>query len=282
MKICELPGCGKEVLKPTARFCQLAGHRTGRPKNPDATLQCAICGNDFVVPFTQRKTKKTCTVGVNGSDTCRAKLRLLNIDIETFGAAISNGRLEADISYPGHPHSQELKDRWSVERSDGRMCGKNNGMFGRKHRDDSREAMSLTKTQKMINGEYDKSKFSKKGEVFATKANKTISYRSMWELKAIELLETDANVVSFKFECVRIPYVYGIRNDGTPQIRHYVPDFIITFTNNSMKMVEVKPNCYVNSAMNVAKASAAREYCREVGMTYEFWTQDILFPNGKK
>jgi hypothetical protein len=136
--------------------------------------------------------------------------------------------------------------------------------------------MSETKSRKIAAGEYDKSKWAKKGEFFASKAQRLIPYRSSWELRAIEMLEADPTVESFRFEPMRIPYLYGIREDGSEQKRHYIPDFIVTYSDGRRVMVEVKPHCYVDTAVNRAKAEAAREYCSEVGASFEFWTQDRL------
>lgn len=137
--------------------------------------------------------------------------------------------------------------------------------------------MSETRTRKIVAGEYDKSKWAKKGEVISVKAGRTISYRSSWELRAIEILEEDSDVVSFQFEPFRIPYYYGLRQDNSPQRRHYIPDFLVTYADGHRTLVEIKPNCYVHAAVNVAKASAAKEYCEEIGVTFEFWTQDRLY-----
>ena len=136
--------------------------------------------------------------------------------------------------------------------------------------------MSETKSRKIAAGEYDRSKWAKRGNVFAAKAQRLIPYRSSWELRAIEILETDPTVKSFKFEPTRIPFVYQAKNDMIQRKRHYVPDFLIRYSDDRQIMVEVKPKCYVDTAVNRAKALAAREYCKEIGASFQFWTQTEL------
>lgn len=148
-------------------------------------------------------------------------------------------------------------------------------MFGKLHKQSSRDAMSETRTRKIIAGEYDRSKWAKRGELFAAKANRLIPYRSSFERKAIEILEADENVKSFKFEPIRIPYYYGSRVDGSPQRRFYVPDFLVERFNERV-LIEVKPICYLESAINVAKFAVARQYCIENGIEFQVWTQKEL------
>lgn len=154
--------------------------------------------------------------------------------------------------------------------ADGRRKGSGNGMYGRTHTSKSREKMSETRTANIIAGVYDPSRWSKKGEKFASKAGRLIPYRSLWELRAIEMLESDDTVTCFKFEPFRVVYYYNNNR------RHYVPDFLVTYSDGRRLLIEVKPLCFVDAAINIAKFAAAREYCSMNGLTFEVWTQEKL------
>lgn len=257
----------------------ITAERNRARKHAPVDRRCEVCSSTFSVEFCDR-SRRTC------SDDCWVTLSRSKIDYADVGRKISVTRREGiasgRISIVGHPHSDETKEYLSGLFSDGRRKGTSNSMFGRKHADGSRQRMSETRTRKIINGEYDRSKWARRGQVFAVKANRTIPYRSSWELRAIERLEADHDVVSFLFEPVRLEYYYGFRQDGNEQLRHYVPDFIATHADGRRTMIEVKPANLINAAMNVAKAEAAREYCQANDMTYAFWTKSDLFPEVPK
>lgn len=271
MKRCTF--CDKEHDRPQetcSKSCSLKV--SNRRKYPKSQKACVICGAAFEVEFL-RRDNVTCT------RKCAKGLADRSIDKVATGRKISETRLRRGaqglIVYHGHRHSPETLTHLRSLFSDGRRRGSGNSMFGRKHREASKDAMSDTKSRKIAAGEYDKSKWAKRGEAFAAKAQRLIPYRSSWELRAIEILEADPTVESFKFEPVRIPYLYGSGDDSFHK-RHYVPDFLVTYSDGRRVMVEVKPKCYVGTAVNRAKAEAAREYCFEVGASFEFWTQKRL------
>jgi hypothetical protein len=147
-------------------------------------------------------------------------------------------------------------------------------MFGRKHTDESRDAMSATRTAKIVAGEYDLARWAKKGEIWSRKADRLIPYRSLWEKRAIELLEDDSEVIRFRFEPLRIPY--HREEGGRLHVRHYVPDFLVEYADGRRLLIEVKPACHVDAAINVAKFAAAREYCQKNGLEFVVWTQAEL------
>lgn len=221
-----------------------------------------------MVPYVSRNHKATCSL------TCRRYDVLSRMNMKALGESISKGK--KGKTHKGAPHSEETKTHLSVIASDGRRKGVGNAMFGKLHNQKSRDQMSETRTRKIINGEYDRSKWAKRGELFAVKANRVIPYRSSFERRAIEIIEADENVISFKFESIRISYCYGNRVDGSPQNRYYIPDFLIERIDGSTVLMEVKPICYLESAINVAKFAAAREYCVKNGWTFEVWTQKEL------
>lgn len=131
---------------------------------------------------------------------------------------------------------------------------------------DNAEKISDTKTKNWINGKYDNSpKFSyAQGKYLSTKMNREMVYRSSWEKQYMEYLDKSSEVVFFENEKIRIPY------EGTDNHRrNYIPDFRI----NGIKIVEIKPNRFKDSAINALKFAAARKYCEENNMIFEVITE---------
>ncbi len=114
-----------------------------------------------------------------------------------------------------------------------------------------------------------KGSYGQVGKYFSVKTNTTLPYDSSYELRAMELLESDMNVSHYERCRIRIPYDY---EDKT---RNYCPDFLVSFTNQTI-ILEVKPKKFVNSDKNVAKFSAARDYCSDNNLKFEVWTEKDL------
>lgn len=91
----------------------------------------------------------------------------------------------------------------------------------------------------------------------SAKNKKQIHYRSHLELHWYQLLESMAKVVAYEAEPVIIPYEF----EG--KIRHYTPDILITYSDGSLELAEVKPESRWNEPLNVAKWNAAKEWCLE-------------------
>ena len=92
------------------------------------------------------------------------------------------------------------------------------------------------------------------------------------------MIDSDPSATSFEVEPVKIPYY--LREGARQNLRHYIPDLIVTYDDGRKVMIEVKPRAFIDSAVNVAKFEAAREYCDWASMTFQVWTQDDLFPEG--
>jgi hypothetical protein len=119
-------------------------------------------------------------------------------------------------------------------------------------------------------------------------------YRSGWELTFMMFLDSNANVVNWASEPVRIPY----RNPLTGKMTMYVPDFLVTYRgpNNTMKaeLIEIKPKkqSIVESkmkdaekavvAINYAKWDAASKWARGNGLSFRVITEDMIYHQGNK
>lgn len=108
------------------------------------------------------------------------------------------------------------------------------------------------------------------GQYISKKTKNKICYRSSYELKALEILETDTNVLDYKYEPFSIPY----DNNHTT-----IPDFLVSYKNGIYKLIEVKPKNLINLWNNQIKIDAMKKYCIKNNLIFEIWDEDILFNN---
>lgn len=163
------------------------------------------------------------------------------------------------------------------------MSGKNNpmkrpevavkcGLKGDKNpakRPDVRERISKTQTQRYMNG-VTKSGSGKSGHFFSKKNNKEIHYRSSYELMAYKLLEQMYKVKSYNTEPFSIQYEYQNIN------RYTIPDILITYTDGSKELVEVKAKWNIYTEKEQHKLYAMWEYANDNNMDFSVWTEDEL------
>lgn len=86
----------------------------------------------------------------------------------------------------------------------------------------------------------------------------TVKYRSGWENKYMEFLDSDPDVLSWEYEPFKIPY---LSNKTTGKIRQYNPDFVVTRTSGKF-VVEIKPRSRLKSAKVQKKIAAAEAWCK--------------------
>lgn len=125
-----------------------------------------------------------------------------------------------------------------------------------------------------------------------------ITYRSLWERKAMEWCDINPDVIKWNSEGVVIPYVCG--TDGKPH-RYYL-DLAITFKNNKTILVEIKPNKqtqppsapkhprgknkYLKESLtyvkNVSKWKAASKFAKANDVEFQIWDEYTLNALGIK
>lgn len=118
-------------------------------------------------------------------------------------------------------------------------------------------------------------KFYKEGILKISKCKNPIEYRSGWEHDFGLLLEQDPNVVQVEYETLRIPY---IANRRTQKVRHYIPDFLVTYTDGSRKVIEIKRGDRVGSKIVLLKKFAAEIFLSKCNppIEYSIWTKQQL------
>jgi hypothetical protein len=99
--------------------------------------------------------------------------------------------------------------------------------------------------------------------------NGPAKYRSGWEKVVLEYLDLCTEVTEYQYEPFQIKYV---SNRSTGRIRIYIPDFLIKFTDGTVKLVEVKRENKVNSPTVKKKTIVAKAWAGRNGMSYELWT----------
>lgn len=128
-----------------------------------------------------------------------------------------------------------------------------------------------------------------------------VVYRSSWELRFMNHLDTNKNVIEWASEEFFIPYLSPFPNkQGKRTVRRYFPDFWVKVKkpDGSIKVqiVEVKPKAqcappkktksgrttkrYINEQVtfhvNQSKWNAAKEFCADNGFEFVVITEDDL------
>jgi len=123
----------------------------------------------------------------------------------------------------------------------------------------------------------------------------SIKYRSSWELRFMNFLDTHPSVKQWASESISIKY----ENPVAKKVKSYVPDFFIIYEdangNRKGELVEIKPHKettleaagrstknQIQAAVNQAKWEAAREFCKRNGISFRVITEHDMFSNTKK
>lgn len=101
----------------------------------------------------------------------------------------------------------------------------------------------------------------------------TFKYRSGWEQDVAIFLDRDPLVKVYGYEVLAIPYISNLK---TRKVRHYFPDFLVTYTDGSRKLVEVKRGDKVGSPQVVKKSAAARVWCQQNNVEFEIWSNEVI------
>lgn len=120
-------------------------------------------------------------------------------------------------------------------------------------------------------------------------------YRSSWEIAVMRMCDENPAIQNWASESVKIPY----RDPLTGKQTVYVPDFLVVFVDNKnnkrAELWEVKPvnqtllekvgkNKYNQAQFvkNQVKWAAAKNWCKQNGLTFRIITEHDLFHQGKK
>lgn len=122
-----------------------------------------------------------------------------------------------------------------------------------------------------------------------------IRYMSSWELRLHQFLDNNPSILQWSSESIAIPYI-----KPTDKRKHYYyPDYWIKYQNKDgqtlQEIIEVKPAVQtqlptargksrkqqivesVQYAINIAKWSAAKQFCDKYGIRFRILTEQELF-----
>ena len=111
--------------------------------------------------------------------------------------------------------------------------------------------------------------FRSKIVVFSNKLQQEIRVRSSYEKRAIEILDSQSNVMSFSYEKTKVPYVLNGKTKNT------IVDFTVV-TDNGILLIEVKPQDMIKLWNNQVKIDAIRDFSSINGLRFELWTEHEL------
>lgn len=121
-----------------------------------------------------------------------------------------------------------------------------------------------------------------------------VFYRSLWERHCMKHFDMSPDVISWSSEETVIPYLYDVDKSW----HRYFMDFKVQWKDNSVTLIEVKPNNqttppkkvntrnkkYLSEALtyvkNINKWKAAEEYAKDHGWKFEIWTEVELKSKG--
>jgi hypothetical protein len=95
-------------------------------------------------------------------------------------------------------------------------------------------------------------------------------YRSGWEEGYMRHLDSSAEVKTWSYESVVIPYVSNVR---TGKLRKYYPDFDVTMQDGQRCLIEIKPSKKLSHRTVQKKIAAAQQWCSDHGVTYKILTE---------
>lgn len=123
----------------------------------------------------------------------------------------------------------------------------------------------------------------------------SIKYRSSWEFKFMNFLDTHPSIKQWASEAISIKYENPVAN----KTKSYVPDFLIIYEDTAGtrkgELVEIKPykettleaagrstKNQIQAVVNQAKWKAAAEFCKRNGLQFRVLTEHDIFTNTKR
>ena len=245
-------------------YCSKECHNDSMVVSP-AEMVCHNCGSVFYSKRSNVFCSKSCAnsgennsmYGLTGEQSPR-----YDNSSWTYGKTVKD---DPKIAALGRKISKKLKEKFA----NGEMsnAGESNPMYGKNHTAETKERISTTRSERIINGDY--ASWFNKGVVHSKKMNKEMVFRSSWEEACINHFDNNDSVAAFEVEPVRILY----EAEHGEYLRNYIPDFIVEYVDGKRLMIEIKPEYFVDAKINQAKFKAAREYCDKHNITFEVWTE---------
>lgn len=176
---------------------------------------------------------------------------------EDWKKAISDGNKDK-------PKSEKHRENISTGRK--RMLDEQGG-FTRKHRENISKA-----TIKQYQAGFEPRLHHLRGWHESPKAGK-VYYRSSYEKKAYLKLDQDETVALYETEFAIVEYFHPKKEITSS----YMIDIFVEYTDGTAKLVEVKPEKWLQDEVVKAKLAAGEKLAEDLEMPFEVWTEMDLF-----
>lgn len=121
----------------------------------------------------------------------------------------------------------------------------------------------------------------RKNKFISKKTGKTFNLRSLLERKFVHLIEHDNRVLTYDYESLRIQYYTKEKEQ-----RIYVPDFVIVYSDRTVKIVEIKPEVFVDTEevqlKRIGVEAFLSSYYKNFKISFEIITEVDLKSVAKK
>jgi len=133
------------------------------------------------------------------------------------------------------------------------------------------EGMAKSLIWRDFNAKKDKMEVRKpkfrEGYYESTKMKKSFHYRSGYEIRIYECLDSDVEVTSFDVEPFEIPYIHK------GKAHKYIPDLIVRYNDGHVEVLEIKPASQTLLEVNQDKWYAANSACQTRGWNFVVITE---------
>lgn len=262
--------CNKEFdvipyRKDDAKYCSYECFLSTREtQQPDVTLKCEYCSNDFVVPYPNRN-RRFCSKSCANSGENNSFYGLTGITHPRFNKPAWNNGLTTStderVFNLGRKISEHAKLQFSLgNRSNAGKKNPNYGNTSETLSDEKRRNFSIAACNRVKAGVSGYKTGHITGQYQGSKAIDVVLFKSSWELIAMMIWDTDPNILQYEYE----PIVFELPNGSRT-----IPDFLVTRVDKTKFFVEIKPTSIqriqeVNEKLNLTKR------CVEQNTGYEY------------
>lgn len=270
-------GDKKRKMKMSAYF--------GKLEQPYTQI-CKSCAQlDKIISEEQKKKISEKLTGIKRSEEFKAKLsRYIHSHPERLAQIKKTLTENRGTGMLGKQHSEETKNKMS-EAMSGRTYTdehRRNISEGRKKMLDAqggllketKEKLSKAAVEQHING-FDPNTHHARGKHISSKSSKIIKYRSSYEKKALMKLDEDDNVLKYEYESRNSVVKYQNPIKGITS--SYLIDLTVEYKDGTKKLIEVKPNKWLQDPVIAAKIAAGHDFAIQNNMEFEVWEEIALF-----
>lgn len=259
-----------QSYKDKAKYCSydcFLKHKYGR-LSATVIKNCEACGKEFEKSFSKRKVR-FCSKSCANSGIFSARLGSISHwrgkHSWNYGLTTKTNSIVASL---GKKISNNLKNQFK----NGTLTnvGKNNPNYG-----NTRDTLSTKKlenfskaaSKRILLGQSGYLKNRITGKYFSNKTNTIMHFKSSWELAVMMWFDVNDNIKTYEYE----PLILKLSN-GTRAI----PDFYVTYNDNSQNFIEVKPTAIQQMKHVFEKLELVKIVVKELGVDYVLFGNEML------